>query len=95
MRLGEIKNVATPQSGLTSHSIEAAPAEQSAGSRAVVVLTPAVAWREAPVAYRQAPFLAQLLAMKHQHPQTRERRRAEPNDALAAYRATVKLTRFG
>jgi hypothetical protein len=32
--------------------------------------------------------------MKDQHPQTRERRRAEPDEALAAYRATVALTRF-
>src|SRR5215471_12713478 len=32
------------------------------------------------------PFLAQLVATKDGHPQTRERRRAEPNVALAAYR---------
>jgi hypothetical protein len=47
---------------------------------------------KAPEAYRQAPFLAQLLAMKDQHPQTRERRRAEPDEVLAAYRATAALT---
>jgi hypothetical protein len=47
---------------------------------------------DAPSAFRQAPFLAQLLAMKDQHPQTRERRRAEPHDALTAYRATAALT---
>jgi hypothetical protein len=35
-----------------------------------------------------------LLAIKHQHPQTRERRRAAPDEAIAAYRATVELTRF-
>jgi len=95
MRLGEIKKVATRQIGLTPRSVEPAPAEQSAGSRALVALTPAAAVREAPEAYRQAPFLAHLLAMKDQHPQTRERRRAEPHEALAAYRATAELTRFG
>jgi hypothetical protein len=47
---------------------------------------------DASTAFRQAPFLAQLLAMKDQHPQTGERRRAEPHDALSAYRATAALT---
>jgi hypothetical protein len=93
MRLGEIAKMATAQSGLTPPAIEPAHAEPSAGSRALVAQTPVAALHEAPVAYRQAPFLAQLLAMKDQHPQTRERRRAEPNDALAAYRTTAEITR--
>jgi hypothetical protein len=79
MRLGEIKKVATWHTGPTPRG-----AEQAAASRALVALTPA--------AYRQTPFLAQLLAMKDQHPQTRERRRAEPDEVLAAYRATAALT---
>jgi hypothetical protein len=33
--------------------------------------------------------------MKDQHPQTCERRRAGADEALAAYRATAALTRFG
>jgi hypothetical protein len=41
--------------------------------------------------FRQAPFLAQLIATKDQHPQTRQRRRAEPHEALASYRATAAL----
>jgi len=68
--------------------------EHAAGSRALVALAPAAALHKVPESYRQAPFLAQLLAMKDQHPQTRERRRAEPDEALAAYRATAALTRF-
>ena len=44
------------------------------------------------VADRYAPFVAHLVATKDQHPQTRERRRADPNDALAAYRAAAALT---
>ena len=42
--------------------------------------------------YGSAPFLAQLVATKDQHPQTRERRRAEPDMASAAYRAAAALT---
>ncbi len=30
--------------------------------------------------------------MKEQHPQTRERRRAEPGNAVAAYRAVAAIT---
>ena len=70
---------------------EAEPPEQSASSRALVALAAAAAPRAARQAYRQAPFLAHLLAMKDQHPQTRERRRAEPDQALAAYRVTAEL----
>jgi hypothetical protein len=95
MRLGEIKKVVQRQSGLPPRGVEPAPAEQATPSRALVALTPAAALHEVPESYRRAPFLAQLLAMKDQHPQTRERRRAEPDEALAAYRATVALTRFG
>jgi hypothetical protein len=90
MRLGEIKETSSRQTELTPRG-----GEQGAGSRALVALTPAAALGKAPEGYRQAPFLAQLLAMKDQHPQTRQRRRAEPDDVLAAYRATVALTRFG
>jgi hypothetical protein len=95
MRLGEIKKVVQRQTGLTPRGAEPAPAEPAVASRALVALTPAQAAHDAPQAYRQAPFLAHLLAMKDQHPQTRERRRADPDEALAAYCATAALTRFG
>jgi len=36
-----------------------------------------------------ASFVAQLIATARQHPQTRERRRAEPADVIAAYQATI------
>ncbi len=45
------------------------------------------------VSYRQAAFLAHLIATKEQLPQTRERRRANPDEAIAAYRATAGLER--
>jgi hypothetical protein len=39
---------------------------------------------------RQAPFLAHLIATARQAPQTRERRRAEPAEAIAAYTAALR-----
>jgi hypothetical protein len=95
MRLGEIRKVATRQADPTPHGSEPAVAEQPAASHALVALTPTADMHSSPETYRQAPFLAQLLAIKDQHPQTRARRRAEPDEALAAYRATAALTRFG
>ena len=91
MRHGEIEKMA---SGLTPDDAEPAQTEQAA-SRALVALTPANAAHRASECYRQAPFLAHLLATKDQHPQTRERRRAGADEALAAYRTTASLTRFG
>lgn len=41
--------------------------------------------------YRQATFLAQLIATRDHAPQTRDRRRAEPAVAIAAYRAVAAL----
>jgi len=91
MRHGEIEKMA---SGLTPDDAEPAQTEQAA-SRALVALPPANAAHSAPECYRQAPFLAHLLATKDQHPQTRERRRAGADEALAAYRTIAALTRFG
>ena len=45
--------------------------------------------------HRQVPFLAQLIANKDQHPQTRERRRAEPAQAIGAYQAMAELAKWG
>jgi hypothetical protein len=67
----------------------AAPASET---RALVALAPIADTSERQPVHRHAPFLAHLIAVKDQHPQTRERRRAEPNEALAAYRATVALS---
>jgi hypothetical protein len=61
-------------------------------SRELIALAPVVPSPERTIGYRSAPFLAQLVATKDQHPQTRGRRRAEPNVASAAYRATAALT---
>jgi hypothetical protein len=57
--------------------------------RALTVVTPEL--RPTP-RYRPpcgAPFLAQLIANAGRFPQTRERRRAEPAEVTAAYRAAM------
>jgi hypothetical protein len=64
----------------------------AAESRALIALSPAAASHEPSGSYRQAAFLAHLIATKGQLPQTRERRRAEPAEAIAAYRACATLT---
>ena len=61
-------------------------------SRALVALDPFLGYSGQSTSYRYAPFVAQLVATKDQHPQTRERRRADPHDALAAYRTAAALT---
>jgi hypothetical protein len=64
---------------------------EPAETRAVVVLARAPQAFEPGTSHYHVPFLAHLVATKDGHPQTRERRRAEPNVALAAYRATAAL----
>jgi hypothetical protein len=63
-----------------------------AKGQALVVVAPVVrSDAPAPVARRaaSAAFLAQLIATREQLPQTRERRRAEPADAIAVYAAAL------
>ena len=64
-------------------------------TRALVALAAATTVAAPRRHHRQAPFLAQLIATKQQHPQTRERRRAEPAQAVSAYRAAAKLAKWG
>jgi hypothetical protein len=61
-------------------------------SRALTVISPP-APRDAspPLSRGDAAFLAHLIATKEQAPQTREKRRAEPAEVLAAYRAVANL----
>ena len=55
-------------------------------SRALIPLAPTGGATPAPRAVpRQAAFLAHLIATARQVPQTRERRRAEPAEVIAAY----------
>jgi hypothetical protein len=71
-----------------------APVDSPSSSRALVTLYPAqheTASRR-PVE-RTANFLAQLIATARGLPQARERRRADPAEVIAAYRATVARIR--
>jgi hypothetical protein len=94
MRLGEINSSSLRQPDAAEHRAEADSGTPASESRALVALASAANPPERQIGYRDAPFLAQLIATKYQHPQTRERRRAEPDEVLAAYRATVGLTTF-
>ena len=90
MRVEAAKQATSGQTGGTPNDAMLANVGHHAASRALVAITPAVT-PALTMGYRQAAFLAHLIAVKDQHPQTRERRRAEPGEALAAYRAGKAL----
>jgi hypothetical protein len=92
MRLGEVNSSAYRHHESTGHRTEPGGETHASESRALVTLAPSVDATEGPPGYRNVAFLAQLIATKDQHPQTRERRRADPTDVLAAYRATAALS---
>lgn len=81
-----------PVSGISnrfpaSAAARRAGADAPAPGRALVALSPVT--RTEPTAFNsrrpRADFLAHLIATAQQAPQTRERRRAEPAEAIAAY----------
>ena len=90
MQLNEI-NASSPRHHDLRDRAAGADGAPATESRALVVLGSANSGPELQAVYRYAPFVAQLIAVKDQHPQTRERRRAEPNEALAAYRAAANI----
>jgi hypothetical protein len=82
MRLTEISSgISRPVGGKPEAPHE--PAE----SRALVALTPGASVQPANRGRHTAEFLAHLIATKNQLPQTRERRRADASEAIAAYQA--------
>jgi len=83
MRIGEVRQVSTSPVGSAGG--------EAPESRALVALAPAARANPVSTSYRPAPFLAHLLAVKDQHAQMRERRRAEPSEVVAAYRAAARL----
>jgi hypothetical protein len=63
-------------------------APKASSSRALIALQPAATSSETPMRTRaDARFLAHLIATDQKVPQTRERRRADPQDAVTAYAA--------
>jgi len=94
MRLSETRPVAAKPASAPRPAADEPAAETASESRALVLVTPLVASEHAAAnRYRPAEFLAHLIAMKEQHPQTRERRRVAPREAIAAYRAVAAMTR--
>ena len=94
MQLGEINSSSLRQPDEAEQRAEPEGASPASESRALVALAPVTDLPERLIGYRDTGFLAQLIATKDLHPQTRERRRAEPSEVLAAYRATAGLTAF-
>jgi hypothetical protein len=92
MRLRIIGGSDTERTGLTPHSADFTLGAPIETSHALVPVDPVITTTDAPEAFRQAPFLTQLLAIRDQHPQTRAYCRAEPRVALAAYRIAAALT---
>jgi hypothetical protein len=89
MRVGDVRQASLGTAAVPGGESTSAPSE----SRALIALAPTAPTAAVPAGYRQAPFLVHLLATKDQHAQTRERRRAEPHEAVAAYRTTAALMR--
>ena len=92
MRLGDVNESQfrqTPPEAGVSATGGVLPGSES---RALVALAPLQSVSGQPAGHRHAPFVAHLVATKDQHPQTRERRRADLHEALAAYRAAAALT---
>jgi hypothetical protein len=88
MHIGGGKEGAFGHGGQPSHESQQ-PA--SPVSRALTVIA-ASAQRDVPLLPRgDAAFLAHLIATREQLPQTRVKRRAEPEEAIAVYRAMSSL----
>jgi len=100
MLLIRVKTPAVRSFGLAPAGMEPANDNAAPRCRALVPVTPVEPMRRELMrrqasSYRLAEFVAQLLAAKNKAPQARERRRAEPAEALAAYRAAAHLTDAG
>jgi hypothetical protein len=79
--------------GSDGHSPDAPLAPVESESRALTIVAQPSP-RDLPHFVRgDAAFLAHLIATKEQLPQTRIKRRAEPEEALAVYRAVAGMIR--
>ena len=95
--MSEIRRIESLPGGrgrpVPAHPCElAGPAGASASSRALVAVLPAPSARPRNVTPGERPdagFLAHLIAIAQQAPQTRTRRRAEPTDAVVLYAAAT------
>jgi hypothetical protein len=89
MRLGEVNGsqFRQPHDGTSVPESDSEPTGSE--SRALVALDPLQGRSGQLASHHYAPF---VVATKDQHPQTRERRRADPHDAVTAYRAVAALS---
>jgi hypothetical protein len=89
MRISGIGAAATGPTPRRTATRPHAPQPAETESRALIAITPATqaerSWTR--TRYPGAPFLAQLIATQMQAPQTRARRRTEPEEAITLYRA--------
>jgi len=88
MRVEAAKQAASGRTGTMARDAQPAHDERHAESRALVVQAPTSAHQPLAMSYRQTAFLAHLIATAQREPQTRDRRRAEPAEAAAAYDVT-------
>jgi hypothetical protein len=91
MRIG---GASSPVSTLTRQFASEAgdPAPRAVPGTSLVAVEPPRRSERAPQSIRHpsAPFVAHLIATRMQAPQTRARRRAEPEEAVAVYRSMTK-----
>lgn len=92
MRVSQNKVTGLPPADIGPGAGREPVADSARDSRALVAVSP-LPYRTAASTHRQAAFLAHLIATKEQHPQTRERRRAAPHEAVAAYLSAAALTK--
>ena len=94
MSVIDFKTAAAKLSGAATRARQAAVEQEAiAECRELVALTPVERPHGHHVPARHpAEFIAQLLAARGRVPQLRERRRVEPAEAVAAYRAAADLT---
>jgi hypothetical protein len=86
LQVNGIRGSAVGHAGRGARDDDAAPRKAGTG-RALIALQPVERAEPTMRAGPQASFLAHLIATDRQLPQTRERRRAEPAEAIAAYAA--------
>jgi hypothetical protein len=88
--VGASSSLSTVTRQFPGEAHEAAPPETQ-GTALVVVEAPQPSERS-PQSTRHpsAPFVAHLIATRMQAPQTRARRRAEPEEAISVYRSMTK-----
>lgn len=80
-----------PISATTRRSTPEADAPESESRALIAIEAPRPSERTTPSVRRPAAaFLAQLIATQMQAPQTRARRRVEPEEAIAVYRSMTK-----